>query len=51
MDQMRTAGLGERLRLLNRIFATKEYEAFAAVAEAMGCPSHSHEAASSAGQR
>ena len=51
MDQMRTAGLWERLRLLNRIFSTKEYEAFAAVAEAMGCPSHSHEAASSAGQR
>jgi len=35
-EQMHAAGLGENLRLLNKIFAPKEYEKFAAVAEAMG---------------
>lgn len=36
IEQMHTAGLGNNLRLLNKIFAPKEYEKFAAVAEAMG---------------
>lgn len=36
IDQMHAAGLGEKLRLLNKVFAAKEYKAFAAVAEAMG---------------
>ena len=36
IEQMHAAGLGENLRLLNKIFAPKEYEKFAAVAEAMG---------------
>lgn len=36
IDQMHAAGLGDKLRLLNKIFAPKEYEKFAAVAEAMG---------------
>lgn len=36
IDQMHAAGLGDKLRLLNKVFATKEYEKFAAVAEAMG---------------
>ena len=36
MERMRAAGLGDRIRLLNRAFAPREYEAFAAVTEAMG---------------
>ena len=36
IDQMHATGLGDKLRLLNKIFAPKEYEKFAAVAEAMG---------------
>ena len=36
IDQMHATGLGDKLRLLNKIFAPKDYEKFAAVAEAMG---------------
>ena len=36
IGQMHAAGLGEKLRLLNKIFAPKDYEKFAAVAEGMG---------------
>ena len=36
IEQLHAAGLGERLRLLNKVFAPKEYKAFSTVAEAMG---------------
>lgn len=34
--QMHTAGLPPKLRMLNRVFAPKEYQAFATIAEVMG---------------
>lgn len=36
MEQMQMAGLGEKIRLLNRVFAPREYKAFTSVAEALG---------------
>ena len=36
IEQMHAAGLGEKLRLLNKVFAPKEYKAFSTVAETMG---------------
>ena len=36
IEQLHAAGLGERLRLLNKVFAPKKYKAFSTVAEAMG---------------
>lgn len=36
MGQLQSAGLKQKLRMLNRVFAPKEYRAFAIVAENMG---------------
>lgn len=36
MKHMKAVGLGQKIRMLNRVFAPKEYQAFAAVAENLG---------------
>lgn len=36
MGQLQAAGLEQKLRMLNSVFAPKEYQAFAIIAENMG---------------